>query len=155
MKKLQTTWAPPKDLHNSEHSCSSSPLEFSLMDKNPNAELGACIRSSVTCPPSSLNRSQLCGSWNTWWWDVSRELDPGWVEGSWTSCRAKMAARFSAISSRSAALGDENQVLFLDDRRERARPVDKVKLQSISALIKLLSIEKECTCSGPSSTFEW
>lgn len=59
-----------------------------------------------------------------------------------------MAARFSAISSRSAALdlkessAEETQESDFDDRRERARPVGDDKYANLP-VINLLAAEKE------------
>ena len=63
-----------------------------------------------------------------------------------------MAARFSAINSRNAALHlmerseGESQESLLDDRRERAHPPDdKVYMENLQPLIPCLS-SKKLTC---------
>lgn len=77
-KKNQISWAPWKEFHRSEHSSSSS-LLFPLTDSNPNAELEACMRSSVNWVSLSWYLFQLCGSGNIWCWLGMTQFDRRWA----------------------------------------------------------------------------
>lgn len=168
---------PWNEFHKSEHS-SSSTLAFPLAGRNPKAGLGACMRFNVTCAPLSLILSQppCAGGWGNmgWWWgsivapnpprcwgSVLKSSACWWWRWWWCwlcecqvslskkSCRANMAVRFSAMSSRSAALDLEErsdggtQESVLDDRRERARPVGDVKYGNPPPSTTLFSVHNE------------
>lgn len=154
--KLHTTCVPAKDFQMSLLSSSSS-FDLLLLPETISKESGICMRSSVTWPPAPCKRLQPsacsgadCGI--AWCCRCDQKMGGCCCftetmachpPPSASSCRASTAARFSAISSLSAALDrDEKsdvaiQGEALDDRRERAQPGEADRYGAMPPMIAL------------------
>uniref|UniRef100_A0A453CPV6 Uncharacterized protein n=1 Tax=Aegilops tauschii subsp. strangulata TaxID=200361 RepID=A0A453CPV6_AEGTS len=147
MWRAQTAWAPCRGVHTPEPrpaSPSSAGLPCAMGRKGKPAVPGACMRSRVTCPsgggapwsrPAPLPATAWPGGacWCAWCQAGAISAAAGRAAERWgKKWHARSAARFSAMSSSSAALleraentspgvvGTSQGAALADDRRERA-----------------------------------